>query len=60
MCLDDKNNFNIYSILEKKLVVSYTPPGTVTCMTSDPTLDFVLLGMQSGTSRIGQTCRLDD
>lgn len=48
LCLDDKNDLNIYSLPEKKLVASYTPPGTVTCIASDPTLDFVLLGMQSG------------
>lgn len=48
LCLDDRNDFSVFSLVLKKLVVSYSPPGQVTCFVSDPTLDFVLLGMANG------------
>ncbi|KAI9728452.1 MAG: hypothetical protein M1828_003853 [Chrysothrix sp. TS-e1954] len=47
LCLDDKNDLNIFSLATKKLTVSYSPPGAVSAMASDPTLDYAILGLQS-------------
>ncbi|KAI5304409.1 hypothetical protein KEM56_006528, partial [Ascosphaera pollenicola] len=53
-CLDkliivtSKNDLSIFSLTERKIDVTYSPPGHVTCILSDPGLDFVFIGMQSG------------
>lgn len=59
LCLDDRNDFSVYSLPLKKLVVSYSPPGQVVCFVSDPTLDFVLLGLANGESIILRTFKVD-
>jgi len=51
LCLDSKNDFHVYSLLTKTLIVGISPPGMVTALVSDPTLDYVFLGMQNGESR---------
>ncbi|KAF2760853.1 hypothetical protein EJ05DRAFT_530647 [Pseudovirgaria hyperparasitica] len=48
ICLNSNNHLTIFSLDTKKILVSYTPPATVTTMHSDPTLDYVLLGTTSG------------
>jgi syntaxin-binding protein 5 len=48
ICLDSRNDLSIFSLETKRLISSYSPPGTVTSVCSDPTLDYVLLGMQTG------------
>ncbi|KAI9703965.1 MAG: hypothetical protein M1820_005747 [Bogoriella megaspora] len=48
ICLDSKNNFSIFSLEEKRLVVEYSPPGAVTCVETDSTLDYALLGTANG------------
>lgn len=48
LCLDDHHDLNLYSLLEKKLLNSYSPPGSVTAIASDPTLDYVIIGMGNG------------
>ena len=48
VCLDNQNDINIYSLSEKKLTGSYSPPGGVQCFITDSTLDYVMLGMANG------------
>lgn len=54
LCLDDKNDLSIYSLVDKKLVASYSPPGHVTAIASDHTLDYVILGMGNGKKALPQ------
>ena len=46
--LDSQNDINMYSLVERKLTGSYSPPGGVQCMATDPTLDYAVLGMANG------------
>ncbi|KAF2838506.1 hypothetical protein M501DRAFT_934560 [Patellaria atrata CBS 101060] len=48
ICLDSKNDLSIFSLETKALIASYSPPGIVTALTSDPTLDYALIGTQNG------------
>lgn len=48
ICLDSRNDLSIFSLEAKCLVASYSVPGVVTSICSDPTLDYALLGMQNG------------
>ncbi|KAF2096775.1 hypothetical protein NA57DRAFT_78368 [Rhizodiscina lignyota] len=48
LCLDSKNDFTVFSLETKRIINSFSPPGTVTSLHSDPTLDYALLGMQNG------------
>jgi syntaxin-binding protein 5 len=48
LCLDSKNDFTVFSLETKRIIASFSPPGTVTALHSDPTLDYALLGMQNG------------
>jgi len=48
LCVDSRNDLSVFSLDAKKLLSSYSPPGTVSALCSDPTLDYVLLGMQTG------------
>lgn len=46
--LDDKGDLVIFGLVERKLQSTYSPPGSVLSVACDPTLDFVLLGLQNG------------
>lgn len=46
--LDDKGDLLIFALVEKTLQSTYSPPGSVLSVSCDPTLDFVLLGLQNG------------
>jgi syntaxin-binding protein 5 len=46
--LDDKGDLLIFGLVERKLQSSYSPPGSVISVACDPTLDFVVLGLQNG------------
>lgn len=48
LCFDSRNDLSVFSLETKKLISSYSPPGTVTALCSDPMLDYAFLGMQSG------------
>ena len=48
--LDSKNDICIFSLQMRKLLTSYAPPGHVTTLVTDPTLDYMLIGMQTGGS----------
>ncbi|EEP82627.1 conserved hypothetical protein [Uncinocarpus reesii 1704] len=46
--VDSKNEVCAFSLVEKKLVASYAPPGLVTAILTDPCLDYVFIGLQNG------------
>ncbi|KAF2815464.1 uncharacterized protein BDZ99DRAFT_516184 [Mytilinidion resinicola] len=48
ICLDAKNDLSIFSLETKQLIASYSPPAKISAVHSDPTLDYVLLGTQTG------------
>ncbi|KAF2169667.1 hypothetical protein M409DRAFT_20082 [Zasmidium cellare ATCC 36951] len=48
IALDSKHDVSLYSIELKRLITSYSPPGSVTVLCTDPMLDYALLGMQTG------------
>ncbi|KAI5293131.1 hypothetical protein KEM52_005813 [Ascosphaera acerosa] len=43
-----KNELAIFSLLEKKIDVTYSPPGHITAILTDPGFDFAFIGLQSG------------
>ncbi|KAH7055505.1 lethal giant larvae like, C-terminal-domain-containing protein [Macrophomina phaseolina] len=48
VCLDSKHDLSIFSLQTKQLLRSYSPPGTVTALHTDPSVDYAMLGMQNG------------
>ncbi|EME39964.1 hypothetical protein DOTSEDRAFT_74735 [Dothistroma septosporum NZE10] len=48
VALDSKHDVIIYSIELKRVITTYSPPGAVTALCTDPMLDYALLGMQTG------------
>lgn len=48
ICFDSRNDISVFSLDAKRLVGSYSPPGTVFAVCVDPALDYVFLGMQTG------------
>ncbi|CAG8197308.1 unnamed protein product [Penicillium nalgiovense] len=46
--IDSKNEVCVYSLATGRQVVSYTPPGHVTALLTDPCLDYAFIGMQNG------------
>ncbi|KAF2723408.1 hypothetical protein K431DRAFT_219933 [Polychaeton citri CBS 116435] len=48
VCLDSKHEISVYSLEARRLLASHSPPGIITTMVSDPMLDYVILGLQSG------------
>ncbi|KAH3902543.1 uncharacterized protein SCDLUD_000122 [Saccharomycodes ludwigii] len=48
VCLDSKDTVIVLSLYSQKLLASFFVPGKVSSMDTDPTLDWVLLGLQSG------------
>ncbi|KAF2766972.1 hypothetical protein EJ03DRAFT_376561 [Teratosphaeria nubilosa] len=48
VCLDSKHDISIYSLELKNVLASYSPPGQVSILCTDPMLDYALLGMQTG------------
>lgn len=46
--LDNKNDISIYSLETKRMLANYAPPGHVTCMVTDPSLDYCFTGLQNG------------
>lgn len=45
---DSKNDICVFSLEARKLVASYAPPGHVTAVLTDPSLDYCFIGMQNG------------
>ncbi|TAQ88158.1 hypothetical protein B7494_g3520 [Chlorociboria aeruginascens] len=46
--VDSKNEIVIWDLEKAKKLASYAPPGVVTCLVTDPMLDWALIGLQSG------------
>jgi syntaxin-binding protein 5 len=48
VCLDTKHDLSIFSLDLRKVHGSYSPPGSVVVLCTDPMLDYALLGLQNG------------
>lgn len=48
IALDSKNDLSLFSLETRRRVASYAPPGNVTAVISDPSLDYCLIGLQNG------------
>ena len=48
ICIDTKNDISIFALHTTRIIASYAPPGMITAIASDPTLDYVLIGLQNG------------
>ena len=48
VCVDSKNQLLIYSLESEQLMSKHVPPGLITALTTDPSLDWAFLGLQSG------------
>ncbi|KIW69668.1 hypothetical protein PV04_05532 [Phialophora macrospora] len=46
--LDSKNDVSVFNLDSKHLQANYSPPGHVTAILSDPSLDYVFSGLQNG------------
>ncbi|WEW55196.1 Lethal(2) giant larvae sro7 [Emydomyces testavorans] len=46
--VDSKNEICVFSLVEKKMITSYAPPGLVTTLLTDPCLDYAFIGLQNG------------
>lgn len=46
--VDSKNDICIFSLEENKILASYAPPGQITSLTTDPNLDYAMIGLQNG------------
>jgi len=46
--VDTKNDILVFSLESTRISGSYAPPGLVTALATDPTLDFALIGLQNG------------
>ena len=49
--LDSKNEISIFSLETRRLLTLYCPPNAVTALVTDLTLDFAILGLQSGKEK---------
>ncbi|PNS21376.1 Lethal(2) giant larvae SRO7 [Sphaceloma murrayae] len=48
VCLDSKHELSLYSLDLKRMIASHSPPGYASALATDPTLDYALIGMQTG------------
>jgi hypothetical protein len=48
IAVDSKNDIVIYSLETARIAATYTPPGQVTALLTDPALDYALIGLQNG------------
>lgn len=48
LSVDSRNDVTIFCLQTKRLLASYAPPGFVTSLLTDPTLDYALVGLQNG------------
>ncbi|KIW11213.1 hypothetical protein PV08_10513 [Exophiala spinifera] len=46
--LDSKNDVSVFSLDSKHMLANYSPPGHVTALLTDPSLDYCLSGLQNG------------
>jgi syntaxin-binding protein 5 len=45
---DSKNDVCIFSLETGRLIASYAPPGHITAIFTDPSLDYCFIGLQNG------------
>lgn len=50
LVLDSKDTISVLSLYKKTLLSSFFVPGKVTCIETDPSLGWVLIGLQSGAT----------
>ncbi|QLL31553.1 hypothetical protein HG536_0B04170 [Torulaspora globosa] len=50
--IDSRDAIMIFSLYSKKLLTSVFSPGKIACIESDPSLDWLLIGLQSGITLI--------
>ncbi|TKX24672.1 lethal giant larvae-like protein [Elsinoe australis] len=48
VCLDSKHELSLFSLDLKRMIASHSPPGFASALATDPTLDYALIGMQTG------------
>lgn len=46
--VDSKNEAIVWSLQQSKIIASYSPPGAVTSLVTDPGLDWAFIGLSSG------------
>jgi len=46
--VDSKNDICVFSLETKSMLASYAPPGHVTAILTDPSLDYAFIGLQNG------------
>lgn len=50
VCVDTKNDLSVYALETTRILASYAPPGLITALATDSTLDYALIGLQNGAS----------
>ena len=48
LSVDSKNDVCIFELETGRMVGSYAPPGHITALLTDPSLDYALIGLQHG------------
>lgn len=48
--VDSRNETCVYSLETKRALITYTPPGQVSALLTDPSLDYAFLGLQNGAN----------
>lgn len=48
IAVDSKYDITVFSLENAKIVATYAPPGKITALAADPTLDFALIGLLNG------------
>ena len=46
--VDTKNDLSTFALETTRILTSYSPPGAVTSIVTDPALDYALIGLQNG------------
>lgn len=49
VAIDARSTIMVFSIYSKKMLSTFSPPGNVTAMATDPSLDWLLIGLQNGS-----------
>lgn len=52
--VDSKDDVCVFSLETGKIIASYAPPGHVTSLVSDSSLDYCFIGLQSGRYEVGR------
>ncbi|SCV01615.1 LANO_0F12640g1_1 [Lachancea nothofagi CBS 11611] len=52
IAVDSKDSILVLSLYSKKVLTAFFAPGKITCVETDPSLEWMLIGLQSGTTVI--------